>query len=150
MKRTLGLLLIIALAALGVILSLGSRTETSAAAVTFTKDVAPIIQKNCTVCHRPGEVAPMSFTNYREIRPWAKAIREKVASRAMQVTSAPAFQSAAARKPPTAPGPRTATDGALMRDGARDGPGGPPRSPGRPSRAPTAPRSVRCARRARA
>jgi hypothetical protein len=83
MKRTLGLLLIVALVALSVFLSLGSRNETSAATVTFTKDVAPIIQKNCTVCHRPGEVAPMSFTNYKEIRPWAKAIREKVVSRAM-------------------------------------------------------------------
>jgi hypothetical protein len=83
MKRTLGLLLIVALVAFSVFLSLGSRNETSAATVTFTKDVAPIIQKNCTVCHRPGEVAPMSFMNYKEIRPWAKAIREKVVSRAM-------------------------------------------------------------------
>jgi hypothetical protein len=83
MKRTLGLLLIVALVALGVFMSLGSRQTTSAATVTFTKDVAPIIQKNCTVCHRPGEVAPMSFTNYKETRPWAKAIREKVVSRAM-------------------------------------------------------------------
>src|SRR5262245_64102257 len=83
MKRTLGLLLIVALMAFGIFLSFGSREATSAATVTFTKDVAPIIQKNCTVCHRPGEVAPMSFMNYREVRPWAKAIREKVVSRAM-------------------------------------------------------------------
>jgi hypothetical protein len=83
MKRTLGLLVIVALVALGVFLSLGSRSETSAATITFTKDVAPIIQKNCLICHRPGEVAPMSFTNYKETRPWAKAIREKVVSRAM-------------------------------------------------------------------
>ena len=51
--------------------------------VTYAKDVAPIIQKNCQVCHRPGEVAPMSFTNYKEMRPWAKAIREKVVTREM-------------------------------------------------------------------
>ncbi|MGE0132217.1 MAG: cytochrome c [Blastocatellales bacterium] len=83
MKRTLGLLLVGALVALGVFLPLSSRNATSAATVTFTKDIAPIIQKNCMVCHRPGEVAPMSFTNYKEIRPWAKAIREKVVSRVM-------------------------------------------------------------------
>ncbi|MGH9836780.1 MAG: thiol-disulfide isomerase, partial [Blastocatellia bacterium] len=83
MKRTLGLLLIVALVAVGIFMSFGLRQATSAAAVTFTKDVAPIVQKNCTVCHRPGEVAPMSFLNYKEIRPWAKAIREKVVTRAM-------------------------------------------------------------------
>jgi hypothetical protein len=54
-----------------------------AAAVSFTKDVAPIIQKNCQTCHRPGEVAPMAFMNYKEVRPWAKSIREKVVSREM-------------------------------------------------------------------
>jgi len=53
------------------------------ASVTFTKDVAPIIQKNCVVCHRPGEVAPMAFTNYKEVRPWARSIREKVVTREM-------------------------------------------------------------------
>jgi len=87
MKHTLGLLLIGALVALGAFLSLDSRNATSTAAfgatVTFTKDVAPIIQKNCMVCHRPGEVAPMSFTNYKEVRPWARSIREKVISREM-------------------------------------------------------------------
>ncbi len=51
--------------------------------VTFNKDVAPIIQKNCQVCHRPGEVAPMSFMSYKEVRPWAKSIREKVVTREM-------------------------------------------------------------------
>lgn len=51
--------------------------------MTFSKDVAPIIQKNCQVCHRPGEVAPMSFLSYKEVRPWARSIREKVVSREM-------------------------------------------------------------------
>ena len=46
--------------------------------VTFSKDVAPILQKNCQGCHRPGEAAPMSLLTYREARPWAKAIREAV------------------------------------------------------------------------
>jgi hypothetical protein len=51
--------------------------------VTFTKDIAPIFYKNCIGCHRPGEIAPMSLMTYKEVRPWAKAIREKVANRAM-------------------------------------------------------------------
>src|SRR5437016_5710662 len=51
--------------------------------VTFSKDVAPILQKNCQGCHRPGEAAPMSFLSYQEARPWAKAIREAVIVRRM-------------------------------------------------------------------
>jgi mono/diheme cytochrome c family protein len=53
------------------------------AAPTFTKDIAPIFFKNCAECHREGEIAPMSLMNYKEVRPWAKAIREKVVSREM-------------------------------------------------------------------
>ena len=51
--------------------------------VTFSKDVAPIMHQNCTECHRPGEAAPFSTMSYKEIRPWAKSIREKVLSREM-------------------------------------------------------------------
>lgn len=50
---------------------------------TFSKDVAPILYKNCIGCHRPGEIAPMSLLTYKEVRPWAKAIREKVANKQM-------------------------------------------------------------------
>ena len=60
----------------------GMATE-KLAGVTFTKDVAPIIQKNCQVCHRPGEIAPMAFMSYKEVRPWARSIREKVTTRQM-------------------------------------------------------------------
>jgi hypothetical protein len=50
---------------------------------TFNKDVILILQKHCQTCHRPGEVAPMSFMSYRETRPWAKAIRESVVTKKM-------------------------------------------------------------------
>lgn len=53
------------------------------AAITFSREVAPIIIKNCVSCHRPGEVAPMSLLTFKEVRPWAKSIREKVAQRQM-------------------------------------------------------------------
>jgi hypothetical protein len=46
---------------------------------TFTKDVAPILYKNCTGCHRPGEIGPMPLLTYDDVRPRAKDIRDKVA-----------------------------------------------------------------------
>jgi hypothetical protein len=52
-------------------------------APTFSKDIAPIFAKNCMSCHRAGEIAPMSLMTYKEVRPWAKAIREKVIKREM-------------------------------------------------------------------
>ncbi|MEO8098997.1 MAG: cytochrome c [Acidobacteriota bacterium] len=48
------------------------------AAVTFNKDVLPVLQANCQSCHRPGEVAPMSLMTYEDARPWAKAIKNAV------------------------------------------------------------------------
>lgn len=53
------------------------------AAVTFHKNVEPILQANCQSCHRPGQIAPMPFLTYQQVRPWARAIRERVVSRAM-------------------------------------------------------------------
>src|SRR5258706_16290524 len=51
--------------------------------VTFTKDVAPILQARCQVCHRPNTFAPMSLLTYEEARPWAKSIKQKVVAREM-------------------------------------------------------------------
>ena len=50
---------------------------------TFNKDVAPIMFKSCAQCHRPGEAAPFSVLSFKDARPWAKSIREKVANREM-------------------------------------------------------------------
>lgn len=58
------------------------------APVTFNKDVLPLLQKNCQGCHRPGQVAPMSFLSYESTRPWAKAIKTAVATRKMPPWSA--------------------------------------------------------------
>ena len=44
-------------------------------APTFHRDVEPILENRCQGCHRPGEAAPMTFLSYKEVRPWAKAIR---------------------------------------------------------------------------
>jgi len=51
--------------------------------VTFTKDIAPILQDRCQDCHRKGSMAPMSLITYEETRPWAKSIRERVITRQM-------------------------------------------------------------------
>jgi hypothetical protein len=55
---------------------------------TFSSDVAPILYNNCVVCHRPGEVAPMSLITYQNARPWARAIKNKVMAREMPPWSA--------------------------------------------------------------
>jgi hypothetical protein len=63
----------------GVTVAAQNQRPASAGAVpTFTKDVAPILFKNCTSCHRPGEIAPMSLLTYDDARPYARAIFEEV------------------------------------------------------------------------
>jgi hypothetical protein len=57
--------------------------QPTTAGVTFTKDVAPILQKACQNCHRPGAIAPMSLLTYQDARPWARAIKQKVVAREM-------------------------------------------------------------------
>jgi hypothetical protein len=51
--------------------------------VTFTKDIAPILQSKCQDCHQPNSIAPMSLISYEETRPWAKSIRERVVTHQM-------------------------------------------------------------------
>src|SRR4029453_16450647 len=51
--------------------------------VTFSKDVAPILQRSCQQCHRAGGGAPMSLLTYQDARPWARSIKTKVSSREM-------------------------------------------------------------------
>jgi len=60
-----------------------AQTPSTASPVTFSKDVAPILQKSCQNCHRPGAIAPMSLLTYQDARPWARSIKQKVASREM-------------------------------------------------------------------
>lgn len=51
--------------------------------VTFTRDIAPLLQQNCEVCHQPGQIGPMSLITYDQVRPWAPIIREKVVTQEM-------------------------------------------------------------------
>src|SRR5215831_6784101 len=51
--------------------------------VTFHKDIEPLLQAHCQVCHRPGEIGPMPLLTYQNTRPWAKAIKQAVLTRKM-------------------------------------------------------------------
>jgi hypothetical protein len=64
------------LSTLGLLSCLSVTAATNPPTVTFSKDVAPVLAKNCQGCHRPGEAAPMPFLTYQQVRPWAKAIKE--------------------------------------------------------------------------
>lgn len=59
--------------------SLTAAAALAAEKPVFTRDVAPVLFKHCAGCHRPGEMGPMALLTYEQARPWAKAIREKVA-----------------------------------------------------------------------
>jgi hypothetical protein len=51
--------------------------------VTFHKDVEPILQRACQECHRPGSIAPMSLLSYKDVRPWARAVKNRTSAREM-------------------------------------------------------------------
>lgn len=53
------------------------------AKVTYTKDVARIIQKNCQECHRPGQIGPMPLLTFEDVEGWSAMIREVVAGKRM-------------------------------------------------------------------
>jgi hypothetical protein len=54
-----------------------------AADATFSKDIAPILQRSCQNCHHAGSIAPMPLLTYKDARPWARSIKEKVVRRKM-------------------------------------------------------------------
>jgi hypothetical protein len=62
---------------------LAATAGTAQISVTFYKDALPVLQRNCQVCHRPGEAAPMSFLDYKSTRPWAKAMKVALLERKM-------------------------------------------------------------------
>ncbi len=63
----------------GLLAPAASRAQSGASPgdITFTKDIAPILQRRCQQCHRPDGVAPMSLVTYEEVRPWARAMKAR-------------------------------------------------------------------------
>ena len=72
-----------AVGVMGLLALPASLSAQTTATPTFTKDVAPIFQNKCESCHRPDSIAPFSLITFEEARPWARSIRERVASRNM-------------------------------------------------------------------
>src|SRR5262245_65729200 len=55
----------------------GAQPAAPADAVTFSKDIAPILERSCVRCHRPDGVAPMSLVTYEDARPWARSMKRR-------------------------------------------------------------------------
>jgi hypothetical protein len=82
--RIAGLLILFlaAVTALHRRLTVHARPDTSSS-TTFYRDVLPILQNHCQVCHRPGEIGPMSLVTYVQTKPFARAIASAVAKKSM-------------------------------------------------------------------
>ena len=76
--RALAFGTVLAIALLAVSTVVLPAQSSSSAMPTFSKDVAPILYRNCVECHRPGEIAPMSLLTFEQVRPYARSIRERI------------------------------------------------------------------------
>jgi hypothetical protein len=87
MKSTWKLMIVAGFALVVAAIAIPAAADSNETAVpakpTFAKDIARIFQQKCEECHRKGTAAPMSLASYQEVRPWAKAIRERVIIRNM-------------------------------------------------------------------
>src|SRR5262252_720128 len=83
MRRTV--IAITVAAAFAATASLQTRAQSAdqQAGPTYSRDVAPILYKNCTGCHRPGEIGPMSLLSYDSVRPWTRSIAARVTAGTM-------------------------------------------------------------------
>jgi hypothetical protein len=63
----------------GVPWAAATRTDT----VTFARDIAPLLQKHCQLCHSPGGIGPMPLITYQDTRRWAPIIKQRVMQQAM-------------------------------------------------------------------
>ena len=77
-RRAVVLAALVAALGLGASMHVGAQSAAPQVGPTYSKDVAPILYKNCTGCHRPGEIGPMSLLSYSNVRPWTKAIASRV------------------------------------------------------------------------
>jgi hypothetical protein len=65
------------------VLAFAADSTKPVADATFSKDIAPILERSCQNCHRAGSIAPMALLTYKDARPWARSIKEKVVRREM-------------------------------------------------------------------
>ena len=82
-QRSVPVVAVLAALLAGAPAAAAAQAEAGGAEVTFTKDIVPVLQRSCQVCHRQGEMAPMSLVTYQEVRPWARSIKNRVVNREM-------------------------------------------------------------------
>ena len=84
LQTTSGVLVGMSAAAVALIFSVQTRAQSiPEEEITYNSHVAAIINENCVVCHRAGGIAPMAFTSYEAVRPWAPIIGYRVGRREM-------------------------------------------------------------------
>ncbi len=71
------------LAAIVAMSALSKAADPTTRPVTFSKDVAPILQEKCQQCHQPNSIAPMSLITFEDARPWARSMKQRVITRQM-------------------------------------------------------------------
>jgi hypothetical protein len=76
-RLTLGLALLVPTVMAPATVALSAAPADVPNEVTYTKDIAPIIQRSCENCHRVDGVAPMALSTYEQVRPWARAIKQR-------------------------------------------------------------------------
>ena len=69
--------LLLAASVVATVGTIAQAPATTTGEVTFTKDIAPILQRSCQNCHRPDSVAPMSLLTYEDARPYARAMKTR-------------------------------------------------------------------------
>src|SRR5579859_4530439 len=67
----------------GYLVGAGGLTSMTSAGPTYYRDVTPILQGHCVVCHRVGGIAPISFETYEQTAPYADSIQTAAQNRSM-------------------------------------------------------------------
>src|ERR1700730_3491198 len=84
MTRTILVLVAISMFGMATTMRMGAQSAAGTSpSPTYSRDIAPILYRSCTTCHRPGEIGPMSLLSYQDARPWAKSIAARVTAGTM-------------------------------------------------------------------
>jgi len=59
--------------------------DTITTPITFDREIRAILRARCASCHAPGAPAPMPFTTYEDVRPWARGIKDQILARRMPI-----------------------------------------------------------------